>query len=973
MITSQLNDRRRHRHHPARVNHGGLDTLGGKHLGGFQSHASHSAHGNEQHVTLTGFRVGFTGACQHIHAVAAALQGGNVLSHGALRVANHGRCIVNSYSLTQLFAQGRAITRSRQVQTRNELQHRQIPHAVVACTVRAGNAGAVQHHGHARLVQGNVHEQLVKAAVQEGCVEGNHRVHAAVRQAGTHRHGVLLSNTYVNNALGVALLEFAQTHGNEHRTGDTDDVLLLIRNICDFATKDTGPRLGGAGRNILTGQRVNLAHRVELIVLIRAGGRVAVALLGNGVHNHRAGVVLRRSQCVLHSLLVVAVNRAHVLHAQVFKNALGYDDVLNARLHAVQAAVHHLTNGAATLQTDAHRIQCVVVAVIEAHAIHLLLHAVLELRELVRETANGRRVGAAVIVDHNHDLAGAVGSNIVHSLPRHAAGQRAVTNENHGVAVIFTVELVRARNTVSPRNRARGVRRRNDVVLRLAAIRVAGQAALLTQSLKRVTTSHQLMHIGLVAGVEKNVVLGRLKNTVNAEGQLHNTQVRAQVTAGRRHVRHDELADFLRELLQLLVAEVLQVRRGLNTREQLGSGTIANAVVGGGCATGGAIRGLLLRQCVFSGHTPTLLKVGARLIPCVGSSMILPFKVPKSRFMRPQSKTHRVERKRPEITPSGQAGEQPNPPNTAIICCFVTATSCALLGAAAARTRLRRGTLKKRHRLHVMRIRVHIKRPKLHHVPTQLTQNTGVTAQGCRVARHVQNTLGVQRIQAFQGGSVRALTGRVKDHRINSGDFTKLKGGLQIHQVACHVAANHLNAGVRRVLGAGATIRREVRARILVGHRGALNADDGTGCAHGVRERGGKQARAGVQVEGAFTFLRTEHGEHGSDHGGGGGAVNLPEAAGRYLVAESAGAEGDFFGDGAQTRAEQLVAFGYAAVGGVGGAGAAALGLAVGGGLRGEEQRDLALGEQSPGVGCLLFDVLGDLFDGEARINDELQ
>ena len=392
---------------------------------------------------------------------------------------------------------------------------------------------------------------------------------------------------------------------------------------------------------------------MELVVLIRTGGCVAVALLGNGVHNHRAGVVLRRGQCVLHSLLVVAVNGAHVLHTQVFKNTLGYDDVLNARLHAVQAAVHHLTDGAATLQTDAHRIQCVVVAVIEAHTIHLLLHTVLELGELVCETANGRRVGAAVIVDHNHDLAGAVGSNIVHSLPRHAAGQRAVTNENHGVAVIFTVELVRARNTVSPRNRAGGVRGRDNVVLRLATIRVTRQTTLLTQSLKRVTTSHQLMHIGLVAGVEKNVVLGRFEDTVNAEGQLHNAQVRAQVTAGRRHVRHDELANLFRELLQLLVAEVLQVRRGLNTREQLGSGTIANAVVGGGCATGGAIRGLLLRQCVFSGHTPTLLKVGARLIPCVGSSMILPFTVPKSRFMLPQSKTHRIERKQPEITPSG--------------------------------------------------------------------------------------------------------------------------------------------------------------------------------------------------------------------------------------------------------------------------------------------------------------------------------
>ena len=79
--------------------------------------------------------------------------------------------------------------------------------------------------------------------------------------------------------------------------------------------------------------------------------------------------------------------------------------------------------------------------------------------------------------------------------------------------------------------------------------------------------------------------------------------------------------------------------------------------------------------------------------------------------MRPQSKTHRVERKRPEITPSGQAGEQPNPPNTAIICFFVTATSYALLGAAAARTRLRGGTLKKRHRLHVTVSYTHLTLP----------------------------------------------------------------------------------------------------------------------------------------------------------------------------------------------------------------------------------------------------------------------
>ena len=44
---------------------------------------------------------------------------------------------------------------------------------------------------------------------------------------------------------------------------------------------------------------------------------------------------------------------------------------------------------------------------------------------------------------------------------------------------------------------------------------------------------------------KKNIVLGRFEDPVNTEGQLHNAQVRTQVTAGRRHVRHDELADFL--------------------------------------------------------------------------------------------------------------------------------------------------------------------------------------------------------------------------------------------------------------------------------------------------------------------------------------------------------------------------------------------------------------------------------------------
>ena len=608
MVTGQLHDGGGNGNDPARVNHGGLNVLCGQNLGNLQGHAGHGAHGHEEHVALAGLGMRFAGAGQNVYTVGAALNSGDVLAHGALGVANHGGCVVDGYGFAQLLAQGCGVTRGGQVQPGDELQHRQVPHAVVACAVGAGDAGAVQDHGHAGLVQCHIHEQLVETAVQEGCVERDDRMHAAVGEARAHGDGVLLGDAHVNHAVGVALLELAQTHGNEHSAGDADDVLLLIRNICNLTAKDAGPGLGGALGDGITGQRVNRADRVELVVLVRAGGRVTVALLGDGVHDDRAPVVLRGGQGVLHGLLIVAVDGAHVLHAEFLEDPLGHHHVLDAGLHAVQAAVNHLAQGAAPLQAHAHRVEGAVVAVVQANAVHLLLHAVLELGKLVSETADGGRVGAAVIVHDDYDLAATVGGDVVHGFPGHAAGERAVADEHDGVAVVLTVNTVGARNAVGPGDRAGGVRGGNNVVLGLVAVGVAREAALLAQSLKRMTAGHELVHVGLVAGVKEDVVLGGIENAVDAKGQLHNAQVRAQVAAGRRNVRHDELADLVGELLQLLVAQVAQVGGVLDAGQQAGRVAIAKAVIYGGCSGGGGLRVVLLRRRIFSRHTPTLLK-----------------------------------------------------------------------------------------------------------------------------------------------------------------------------------------------------------------------------------------------------------------------------------------------------------------------------------------------------------------------------
>ena len=66
---------------------------------------------------------------------------------------------------------------------------------------------------------------------------------------------------------------------------------------------------------------------------------VAAALLGDDVHDDRAAEVLGLAQRPLDRRLVVAVDRADVLQAEVLEHALRRDDVLEALLDAVQRLV----------------------------------------------------------------------------------------------------------------------------------------------------------------------------------------------------------------------------------------------------------------------------------------------------------------------------------------------------------------------------------------------------------------------------------------------------------------------------------------------------------------------------------------------------------------------------------------------------------------------------------------------------------
>ena len=92
----------------------------------------------------------------------------------------------------------------------------------------------------------------------------------------------------------------------------------------------------------------------------------------------------------------------------------------------------------------------------------------------------------------------------------------------------------------------------DEIVLGLGAVRVAGHAAALAQADETVLPAgDELVHIGLVTGVPDEGVVGRREDAVQGDGELHNSEVRAQMTPGRRDARDEELADLRHEQTEL--------------------------------------------------------------------------------------------------------------------------------------------------------------------------------------------------------------------------------------------------------------------------------------------------------------------------------------------------------------------------------------------------------------------------------------
>ena len=152
--------------------------------------------------------------------------------------------------------------------------------------------------------------------------------------------------------------------------------------------------------------------------------------------------------------------------------------------------------------------------------------------------------------------------DLVQGFVRHPAGQGAVADDGHDVPVLAPPEPGLG-NAEGIAERGRGVAVLDQVVLRLGPGGIAGKAAGLAQGGKgRGPAGHELVHVGLVAGVPDDGVAGALEDAVERQRQLDHAQVGREVAA-----RLGDLGDLLRQLGQLRPVQKAQVGRSLDTVE----------------------------------------------------------------------------------------------------------------------------------------------------------------------------------------------------------------------------------------------------------------------------------------------------------------------------------------------------------------------------------------------------------------------
>ena len=318
-------------------------------------------------------------------------------------------------------------------------------------------------------------------------------------------------------------------------------ILSSLRRFLDqaFAEHARVARCVGLGLDLRAGDDVEAVDAVILVVG-GLGRRIALALLGDDVHQDRAlPGIAHVAQHGQQHVEIVAVDRADVIEAQLLEQRAAGPQRARHLLGAGGAALPGLGQDLGELLGDVAQVQ---VGAARGDA-----------RQIVGERADGRRDRHVVVVEDD-DQALVAGAGIVHGLVGHAGAHGAVADHAHDV-VGAAGQVARHRHAEAGRDGRGGMRGAERIVFALGALGEAGQAAALAQGADALAPAGQdLVRVGLVADVPDQPVARRLEHAVQGNRQLDHAEPGAEMAA-----RHRDRVD---RLLPQLVDELAQVLLG---------------------------------------------------------------------------------------------------------------------------------------------------------------------------------------------------------------------------------------------------------------------------------------------------------------------------------------------------------------------------------------------------------------------------
>ncbi len=195
---------------------------------------------------------------------------------------------------------------------------------------------------------------------------------------------------------------------------------------------------------------------MEALDVVLFGGRVAATLLGEHVDDDGAVPLGGVREGLLHVLDVVAVDRTGVPHAQRLEEGVRRHHVAQCTGHRMHARIGELTQRGQLAQAQAQAFAGRGVGRIEPQG-----------RKALGQLGDGRRVGAAVVVEHD-DHATLGMTEIVQGLVGHAPGEGAVAHDRDDLALtVDASELEPAGDPVGVREAGRRMAVLNPVVLGL--------------------------------------------------------------------------------------------------------------------------------------------------------------------------------------------------------------------------------------------------------------------------------------------------------------------------------------------------------------------------------------------------------------------------------------------------------------------------------------------------------------------------